>query len=156
MKRKLLSLLMLLMTAATGAWAETVTWNSTNVFNNSHKDDELNKWRPTPLNYEGITISFSGTGVSRFMPYYDGKASLACYGGDGDSFTFTAPSGKLFYKVEINDNVYINFTAYGDWTKPNNKKIVWRGTPASTVTLGGSNSTFADDLNSIVFTLKDE
>ena len=135
-----------------------VTWNSTNVFNNSHEDDELNQWRPTPLTYEGITISFSGTGVSSFIPYTSllGTARLDCYGGDGDSFTFTAPTGKLFYKVEINDNVYINFTAYGDWTKPADNKIVWRGTPASTVTLGGSNSTFADDLNSIVFTLKDE
>ena len=155
MKRKLLSLLMLLMTAVTGAWAETVTWNSTNVFKGSHEMDRLSKWNLDPLTYEGITISFSGTGVSDFKPYepFEGKARLTCYGGDGDSFTFTAPSGKVFTKIEIIDNSYINFTSYGDWTQPEYTKIVWSGTPASTVTLGGSNSTFATDLNSIVFTL---
>ena len=155
MKRKLLSLLVLLMTAATGAWAETVTWNSTNVFNDSHWMDDLSQWHSNPLTYEGIQISFSGTDVSSFTPYdpQEGKARLNCYGGDGDSFTFTAPSGKVFTKIEIIDNSSVVFTAYGDWTKPEIEKIVWRGTPASTVTLGGSNSTFASNLNSIVFTL---
>lgn len=137
-----------------------VTWNSTNVFNNSHEDDWLDKWNSDPLNYEGITISFNGSGAaSGFYPHYipdEGKAWLNCSGGKGDSFTFTAPSGKKFTKIEIINNSYITFTAYGDWTKPANTKIVWRGTPASTVTLGGSNNTFAQDLNSIVFTLKDE
>jgi hypothetical protein len=37
MKRKLLSLLVLLMTAATGAWAETITWDDSNVFNRENK-----------------------------------------------------------------------------------------------------------------------
>ena len=137
-----------------------VTWNSTNVFNNSHENDWLDKWNSDPLNYEGITISFNGSGAaSGFYPHYipdEGKAWLNCSGGKGDSFTFTAPSGKKFTKIEIINNSYITFTAYGDWTKPANTKIVWRGTPASTVTLGGSNNTFAQDLNSIVFTLKDE
>ena len=135
-----------------------VTWNSTNVFNDSHKLDALDRNHTTPLNYEGITISFSGTDVSKFSPYSPGvgTASLSCYGGDGDSFTFTAPSGKKFTKIEIIDNSYVVFTPYGDWTQPVDEKIVWRGTPASTVTLGGSDDTFAYDLNSIVFTLKDE
>lgn len=135
-----------------------VTWNSTNVFNNSHQNDALDRNHTTPLNYEEITISFSGTYVSSFSPYSPGvgTATLTCFGGDGDSFTFTAPSGKKFTKIEIIDNYGIAFDAYGDWTQPEDTKIVWRGTPASTVTLGGSNSTFAHDLNSIVFTLKDE
>lgn len=135
-----------------------VTWNSTNVFNDSHQMDALNEWHPTPLTYEGITISFSGTSVSKFSPYSPGvgTASLSCYGDDGDSFTFTAPSGKKFTKIEIIDNSGVVFDAYGDWTQPEDTRIVWHGTPASTATLGGSNSTFAHDLNSIVFTLKDE
>lgn len=135
-----------------------VTWNSTNVFNEEHQMDLLNKWHTTPLNYEGITISFSGTDVSSFSPYSPGvgTASLSCFGGDGDSFTFTAPSDKKFTKIEIIGNSGIAFDAYGDWTQPEDEKIVWRGTPASTVTLGGSDDTFASDLNSIVFTLKDE
>ena len=135
-----------------------VTWNSTNVFNDSHQDDMLNKWHTTPLNYEGITISVSGTGVSTFSPYSPGvsTATLTCFGSDGDSFTFTAPSGQKFTKIEIIGNSGIAFDAYGDWTQPVDEKIVWRGTPANAVTLGGSHDTFAHDLNSIVFTLKDE
>ena len=136
-----------------------VTWNSTNVFNNSHEMDRLSKWNLDPLTYEGITISFNGSGASSFSPYTVGEehyAVLVCFGGDGDSFTFTAPSGKKFTKIEIIGNLGVTFTAYGDWTKPAHTKIVWSGTPASTVTLGGSNNTFANDLNSIVFTLKDE
>lgn len=137
---------------------KTITWNSTNVFNDSHWMDGLDSWRTTPLTYEGITISFSGTSISSFHPYElgEGKARLLCYGDDGDSFTFTAPSDKKFTKIEIIDNFGVSFTAYGDWTMPEYNKIVWSGTPASTVTLGGSNSTSAFDLNSIVFTLKDE
>lgn len=135
-----------------------VTWNSTNVFNDSYDGVRLDKSSTTPLTYEGITISFSGTGISMFYPYSSmfGSAGLLCVGGDGDSFTFTAPSGKKFTEIEIIDNSPVSFTAYGDWTKPANKKIVWRGTPANAVTLGGTNSTGAPDLNSIVFTLKDE
>ena len=137
-----------------------VTWNSTNVFKEDNQNVELDQWHTTPLNYEEITISFSGTSVSKFSPYSPGTgdAVLICFGGDGDSFTFTAPSGKKFTKIEIIDNSHVVFDAYGDWTQPvdDDTKIVWRGTPASTVTLGGSESTFANDLNSIVFTLKDE
>ena len=134
-----------------------VTWNSTNVFNDSHEDDMLNKSHMTPLTYEGITISFSGTNYSIFSPYTLGMgAVLLCYGGEGDSFTFTAPSGKKFTKIEIISNSDIVFTAYGDWTQPENTKIVWSGTAANAVTLGGSNDTYTEDLNSIVFTLKDE
>lgn len=131
-----------------------VTWNSTNVFKADNQDDFLNPDFPTPLTYEEITISVSGTSGSWFWPYEDGKASLFCYGYHGDSFTFTAPSGKKFTKIEIIDNSSISFDEYDDWTQPEETKIVWRGTPANAVTLGGSGSTSATDLNSIVFTLK--
>ena len=136
---------------------EKVTWNSTNVFK-ADNHVELSSWESDPLTYEGIEISFSGTSFSRFTPYEmgeGGKAQLECFGNGGDSFTFTAPSGKKFTKIEIIDNSFVDFTAYGDWTRPENEKIVWSGTPASTVTLGGSNSTQAGDLNSIVFTVVD-
>ena len=136
-----------------------VTWNSTNVFNDSHNGVVLDKTHTTPLTYEGgITISFTGIhGGSGFRPYDPmGNATLVCQGGSGDSFTFTAPTGKKFTKIEIIDNSDITFTAYGDWTRPNSKKIVWRGTAANTVTLGGSAITSAYELTSIVFTLVDE
>ena len=136
---------------------EKVVWNSTNVFNDFYEDDALNKWSRDPLTYEGITISLSGPDVSNFYPYSTAAedAVLVCYGDDGDSFTFTAPSGKKFTKIEIIEKSYINFNAYGDWTRAANNKIVWRGTAANAVTLG-TVYTNASHLNSIVFTLKDE
>ena len=135
-----------------------VTWNSTNVFNEANQDDVLDNWNKTSLTYEGITISLSGTYGSNFYPYStadDKNAVLVCYGDDGDSFTFTAPSGKKFTNIEIINNSYMNFDAYGDWTKPADHKIVWRGTAANAVTLG-TVYTNASKLNSIEFTLKDE
>ena len=134
----------------------TVTWNSSNVFNSAHEDVELDKWSPTPLTYEGITISFSGTKPSSFQAYDedDHIGSLTCYGNDGDSFTFTAPSGKKFCKIEIINNGFIVFTNYGDWTRDASNKIVWSGTAANAVTLG-SVYTDADNLNSIVFYLSE-
>ena len=132
----------------------TVTWNSSNVFNSGHWQDELNQWNPDPRTYEGITISFSGEDVSSFYAYGGtGEASLVCYGQGGDSYTFTAPAGKKFCKIEIIDNSSIIFTNYGDWTSDvTNNKIVWSGTAANAVTLGTVN-TFANNLNSIVFKL---
>ena len=134
----------------------TVTWNSSNVFNSAHENVELAKWSPTPLSYEGITISFSGTKASSFQAYDedDHIGSLTCYGNYDDSFTFTAPSGKKFCKIEIINNGSIVFTNYGDWTSDASNKIVWSGTAATAVTLG-SVYTDADDLNSIVFYLSE-
>ena len=139
----------------------TVTWNSTNVFNSGHDDDMIlnNEWNSNPLTYEGVTISmsaFSEESVSSFIAYkeYDQAGSLTCFGEDGDSFTFTAPQGKMFCKIEIIDNVGITFTNDGDWTEGENINIVWSGTAASTVTLG-TVYTAANNLNSIVFKLID-
>ena len=133
-----------------------VTWNSTNVFNSANQNVKLNKSHTTPLTYEGITISFSGEDVSTFRAYdiMGQIGSLECWGDEGDSYTFTAPSGKKFCKIEIIDNTYINFTNYGDWTQPADNKVVWSGTPANAVTLG-TVYTNASHLNSIVFTLID-
>ena len=139
----------------------TVTWNSTNVFNSAHRDDKIlnNEWDSNPLTYEGVTISmsaFSEESVSSFKAYneHDQAGGLTCFGDEGDSFTFTAPQGKLFCKIEIIDNGGIVFTNYGDWTTPADNKVVWSGTAASTVTLG-TVYTSAGHLNSIVFKLID-
>lgn len=134
----------------------TVTWNSTNVFNSAHEHDNLNRWSPDPLTYEGITISVSGESTSTFTAcdHLAQTGTLSCFGDEGDSFTFTAPQGKLFCKIEIIDNGGIVFTNYGDWTTPADNKIVWNGTAASTVTLGTVYAV-ANHLNSIVFKLID-
>ena len=133
--------------------AEEITWNSTNVFNSAHQYEELNKWQSDPLTYEGITISFSGERFSGFTPYGGmGESMLVCFGDDGDSFTFTAPSGKKFCKIEIINNSGFSFDEYGDWTQPEVNKAVWSGTAANAVTLG---TVYAvpNNLNSIAFYL---
>ena len=135
----------------------TVTWNSTNVFNSAHWQDAISSWEPGSLTYEGITISKPGDGLSSFYAYDDLKqtGSLDCFGNQGDSYTFTAPSGKMFCKIEIINNSSITFTNYGDWTRDMiNNKFVWSGTAANTVTLGTVNAA-ATNLNSIVFKLID-
>ena len=135
----------------------TVTWNSSNVFNSAHQHDELNQWNTNPLTFVGITISMSGDYVSSFKPYDSHLqiGSLECHGDEGDSFTFTAPSGKKFCKIEIINNGGIIFTNYGDWTGDViNNNIVWSGTAANAVTLG-TVYIVASELNSIVFKLID-
>ena len=135
----------------------TVTWDNTNVFNSDHNGEYIDMYNPQKT-YEGITISFSGEGYSSFVFYFDGeeKGLFNLFGNQGDSFTFTAPQGKIFTKIEIIDNEYPSFTEYGDWTMPEGNRIEWNGTPDREVTLGGTNMTIFGNLNSIVFTLVDE
>lgn len=157
MKRKLLSLLMLLMTA-TGAWAETITWDNTNVFKKDNAGVEIGSELPSAT-YEGITITYNNvTHYSSLLlcdPFGYGPEAgqLHVEGTHGDTFTFTAPTGKIFTKIEINGYV-AEFTPYGDWTKPSEMQIAWSGTAANTVTLG-SVDTQLFEITSIVFYLAD-
>ena len=153
MKRKLLSLLVLLMTAATGAWAEIITWDASNVFNESHAGDYVMKYHPSAT-FEGITISMSGTGGSIFQPYQSGTTILQVYGSKGDSFTFTAPVGKKFAKIGINTDGYVNSDGCEGWNPTSDTQLVWSGTPANTVTTGTGDMR-AVRITSIVFYLAD-
>ena len=135
-----------------------IVWDATNVFNSSHQDDRANQWNPGPLTYEGITISVSGEEGSTFVAYDPSSQTgfLICYGDEGDSFTFTAPSGMKFCKIEIiNNDESTVFDDYGDWTRDETgKKFVWSGTAANAVTLG-TVYTVASNLNSIAFYLSE-
>ena len=135
-----------------------IIWDATNVFNSSHMNDMAITWIPAPLTYEGITISTSGEEGSNFVAYDPSSQTgyLVCYGDEGDSFTFTAPSGMKFCKIEIiNNDESIVFEDYGDWTSDETgKKFVWSGTAANAVTLG-TVYTVASNLNSIVFYLSE-
>ena len=135
-----------------------IIWDATNVFNSSHMNDMAITWIPAPLTYEGITISTSGEEGSNFVAYDPSSQTgyLVCYGDEGDSFTFTAPSGMKFCKIEIiNNDESIVFEDYGDWTSDETgKKFVWSGTAANAVTLG-TVYTVASNLNSIAFYLSE-
>lgn len=146
---------------AAPAAGTTVTWDSTNVFVEANENVCVSLFSDPSATFEGITIAFNGEDASTFKPYENTPegyaAELLVYGDYGDSFIFTAPTGKLFSRIEIiSSNSYHVFTAYGDWTEDNdNNKIVWSGTPSSSVTLGGNVFTSFGSLESIVFTLVD-
>ena len=131
---------------AAPAAGTTVTWDSTNVFVEANENVSVSRSPVSSATFEGITIAFNG-----------GAATLLVYGEQGDSFIFTAPTGKLFSKIEIiSSKSSFVFTAYDDWTEDNdNNKIVWSGTTSSSVTLGGNVYTVFGSLESIVFTLVD-
>ncbi len=151
MQKRILSLLVLLMTAVTGAWAETITWDDTNVFKRENQgvfitQDNMQGSAVTSTSasatYEGITISCDKSDGSHLMlcaSYGAPAGRLTLRGASGDSFTFTAPTGKIFTKIEI-DGYVGEFTPYGDWTKPSDMQIAWSGTAANTVTLGSVNT----------------
>jgi hypothetical protein len=137
-----------------------VTWDNTNVFTDTNQNKKVDKWSTGPFTFEDVSISFTGSGAnSSFTPYGGmGETTLKVFESTGGQFTFTAPSGKQFTKIEITDNNFANFTDYGDWTKNGLKQAVWSGTPSNTVTLGRgsgySNNYQFGDLKSIVFTLQ--
>ena len=165
MKQKLLSILALLLMAATGAWAETITWDDTNVFNRENAgvfitQDNMQGSAVTSTSasatYEGITISCDKSDGSYLMlcaSYGPEAGRLILRGASGDSYTFTAPTGKIFTKIEI-DGYVGTFTPYGDWTKPSNMQIAWSGTAANTVTLGSVNISMPE-VGRIVFYVED-
>ncbi len=152
MKTRVLSILALLLMTATGAKAETVTWDTSNVFIKSNMYNTVDEFNPSAI-YEGITISFSGPDVSRFT-FYDhltSKAGIVVYGEDGDSFTFTAPTGKKFVRIEINSSEegYV-FDGCEGWSEFSDYQLVWSGTAANAVTLG-TGYTAMRNITSIVF-----
>ena len=135
---------------------EKVVWNTTNVFNSSHEITIDKDY--TTATFENVTISFTGSGAaSHFYLYHNTLGSqLFVNGSQGGAFTFTAPSGKIFTKIEIINSVQVTFTPYGDWTKPANNKIMWSGAASSTVTLAASGFVNCPNVTSIVYTMMNE
>lgn len=137
---------------------EELTWNTTNVFNSSHQKDKLSFNKKTPLVYEGITISYSGDDpASHFYLYYakEGKGRLQCYGQNGVKFTFTAPSGKKFVRIEMTDDVSV-YSGDANWIEiEDENKLVWSGTPSNTVEIAGDDLTQLSTLNTIAFYLSE-
>ena len=134
--------------------ADTITWNSSNVFNEENENIRVgvpNFGFEASYTFEGITISCSGSEPSFFLPYDPSSVfQLQCHGDVGDSFAFTAPTGKQFYRIEINGYI-LNFEDYGSWKESeNDDAIVWNGTPSDTVTLG-TVYTSVLNIDSIVF-----
>ncbi len=139
----------------------TVTWNSSNI---------------SDLRVMGTSISYTKAGItlsansdmnearwddrgdeSRNGIYFNVNAS----GG----FTFTAPTGKKFTKIEMTlarqggwDYASLGTGwAYGEDYMNNIYKVTWKGSAASTVgLLTGANNFSGEPVKSIVFTLIDD
>ena len=135
----------------------TVTWNSSNC-------SSMNIIGPSNATIADIKLSCNAGRVS--ASWYGGiEFSARATGG----FTFTAPTGKKFTKIEMSfddmlsgwDNAAMSGNLGTGWPTDireiaSNKKVTWTGTAASTVDL----LTGASDFNgaaasSIVFTLVD-
>ena len=130
-----------------------ITWDNTNVFVKANQGKNVDKWN-TSATFEGITISFNGEGTaSHFYPYDTMGADLDVLD-YGDSFTFTAPTGKKFAKIEINGSFSNLYDA--NWSTQANG-IVWSNTPSNTVTIATTEfyTTNFEYITSIVFTLSE-
>ena len=101
MKRKLLSMLALLMMAVTGAWADAdVTWNSSNV-------SDLLFWGGAPdpdgsYTKEGVTLRGNAVQCdASWQNWGGGQEGIMFAMNAPGGYTFTAPDGKKFTKIEI-------------------------------------------------------
>ena len=151
-KRKLLSLLVLLMTAATGAWADAdVTWNSSNV-------SDLNFWGGAPDPYgsytkEGVTLRGNAEMCDAvWYDYGDGPGINFNMNASG-GYTFTAPDGKKFTKIEM--TIY-SFDGWYDAADDNQLGSGWPSGYTAAMTIYETNKvTWTGDATSTVDLLTD-
>ena len=118
-----------------------VTWNTSNWGNTTYS-------KSSPLTLENITLSMSND--ARFKTRSN-SAEFQCYMMESGNYTFTAPTGKKFTKIEISCEDYWNQTTLGSgWSKSE----PWEGTASSTVKMFNDDSNFDSDnteINSITF-----
>ena len=94
----------------------------------------------------GISISGASYGAS----YYDGKINMSLRRGSG--LTFTSNVGSIS-RVEIICD-YIDFTAPSGWSwNSDSHKLIWTGTPNTSVSLYTGAASAIYDITSIEFTM---
>lgn len=120
--------------------AGTFVWDPSN-WGNQYYDDSH------PCSIDGITLTMSNYAKFRTRATY---AELQCSGNDTGNFTFTAPTGKKFTKIEINGNdspfwKENNPMTSNGWAitggMGSNIKATWTGN-ANTVTLFNGDNKF--------------
>lgn len=135
----------------------TFTWNSSNI-----SDLEV---MGTYISYtkEGITLSATDMNEARWNDRGDESRNGIYFNvNQSGGFTFTAPTGKKFTKIEMTlarqggwDWASLGTGwAYGEDYMNNIYKVTWTGSAASTVgLLTGANMFMGEPVKSIVFTL---
>ena len=110
---------------------------------------------------EGVTLSGNAEDVQarwrdKGDPTKDGIEFIAMESG---GFTFTAPTGKKFTKIEmtVNDSMGWDYAKLGTgWDMPNSQTVMWKSTAASTVgLLTGADNFNGARVKSIVFYLSE-
>ena len=144
-KNKLFLLLALLLTAATGAWADTtVTWSASDMSQIYIDFDEGTAQNNT---IKGITATGSTGGDGR----WDGVDISAMNA--INTITFTSSVGNI-KSIAIKAES-ISLYPQGGWTlSDENKKLSWSGEASSTVSLTLSAWDEIDNISEIVFTIE--
>ena len=130
MRNKILSLLVLLLTAASGAWAKTdpnaVYWTN----------ETWAGWAENVTTHTVGDITITCSGNAKAYESTMSAEPLAMQAGNNDAITFTS-NGKPFKSIKIqvdtnSDPGVAGWTWVGsEWT------IEWSGTPSTSVTLSG-------------------
>ena len=133
-----------------------IVWDVTNV-------SDIQVFEGDPYEKEGVTMSsYSGnvfaTWTDNGDPTTDGIAFQAYETG---GYTFTAPAGKAFTKIEMNatgSDGWDSANLGTGWAlildKSNNSTVTWTGTAASTVKLLTDDGFEGDNVKSIAFTVE--
>ena len=133
--------------------AGTIVWDSSNI------SDLYVSGTSTSYTKEGITLSANADMIDA---WYMGGISFNAHASGG--FTFTAPTGKQFTKIEMTLNGSAGWDiaamesklgtgwAYDD----TNKKVTWTGTAASVGLLTGASDFSGSAITSIAFFLSSE
>ena len=143
----------------------TITWNSSNIGGSY----------PNCLEVSGTSQSYTKEGITLSANHDENRAEWQDYGNpdyDGISFsanrsggyTFTAPTGKYFTKIEMTPtssggwdgpSLGTGWACVWDWENPSNPPTVtWKGTATNTVDLLKDADHFhGENVKSIVFTV---
>ena len=137
-----------------------IIWDVTNVSNLQVRGDYLS-YEKEGVKLSGNANNMEVTWVNFENPTTDGISFIA---NESGGFTFTAPTGKAFTKIEMKalgsygwaqENLGTGWAYFGDDT---NKiyKVTWTGSAASTVKLlTGTDNFFGDYISSIAFYLSE-
>ena len=143
----------------------TVTWNSSNI-GGSYPNGLYVSGTSTSYTKEGITLSANANmNYAEWMDFGEESMNGIVFNADeSGGYTFTAPTGKAFTKIEMTlnnsggwDNASLGSGwAFGEDYMNNIYKVTWTGSAASTVgLLTGADNFGGETVKSIVFTLVD-
>ena len=146
MKKRLLTMLVLLVAVAAGAWADTtVTWTASDM---TDLTIDFHGGSAADNTIKGITVTASGGGMGVWqgnnISMDEGSATI----------TFTSSVGNI-KSIAITAQ---SFYSYGDtpsgWTSPSYTKLSWSGDASPTVSMTLSDWTEISNISEIVFTIE--